>query len=103
MAVGAAAVEAALEGACVSGRRTHALGRGAVAVGGRGGRPAPPHRLGRRRRAGRRRAAAVVVVVVVVVVAVEPALLHHGVDVVGRHQLLLVLCSLSCPWMDNHH
>jgi len=97
VAMGAAAVEAALEGACVRGRRTDALGRGAmaVAVGGRGGRPAPPHRLGRRRRAGRRRA--------VVAVAVEPALVRHGVDVVGRHQPLLVLCSLSCAWMDSHH
>lgn len=76
VAVGAAAVEAALEGACVRGRRAHALGRGAVAVAV-GGRRAPPQRLGRRRRAGRRRA---------VVVAVEPALLRPGVHVVGRHQ-----------------
>lgn len=82
VAVGAAAVEAALEGACVRGRRAHALGRGAVAVGGR---RAPPQRLGRRRRAGRRRAV-VVVVAVAVAVAVEPAFLRPGVDVVGRHQ-----------------
>lgn len=84
VAVGAAAVEAALEGACVRGRRAHALGRGAVAVAV-GGRRAPPQRLGRRRRAGRRRAV-VVVVAVAVAVAVEPAFLRPGVHVVGRHQ-----------------
>lgn len=56
-AVGAGAVEPALEGPGVGRRRADALGR--------------------RRRAGRRRAAAVV--------AVEPALLLHRVHVVGSH------------------
>lgn len=83
VAVGAAAVEAALERPGVRGRRADALGPGAVSVavgGGRGG-PAPPHVLRRRRgRAGGRGA------VVVVVVAVEPALLRRGVHVVGRHE-----------------
>lgn len=81
VAVGAAAVEAALERPSVCGRGADALGRVTVAVGGGGGRPAPPHVLRRRRgRAGGRGA-------VVVVVAVEPAFLRSGVHVVGRHEL----------------
>lgn len=86
VAVRAAAVEPALEGAGVRRRRADALGAGPVsAAAGRrrgGGRPAPPH-LRRRRRAGRRRAAAVVAV------AVEPAFLPSSVHVVGRHYSLL--------------
>lgn len=86
VAVRAAAVEPALEGAGVRRRRADALGAGPMsAAAGRrrgGGRPAPPH-LRRRRRAGRRRAAAVVAV------AVEPAFLPSSVHVVGRHYSLL--------------
>lgn len=80
-AVGAGAVEPALEGPGVGRRRADALGGGPVATGAGGRRrrpgPAPPLRLGRRRRAGRRRAAAVV--------AVEPARLLRRVHVVGSH------------------
>lgn len=93
VAVGAGAVEAALERPGVRGRRAHALGRGAVAVavavGGGDGRPAPPDLL--RRRAGGRGA-------VVVAVGVEPAFLGRRVHVVGRHALL----CLSCPCIANH-
>jgi len=83
VAMGAGAVEAALERPRVRGRRADALGRGAVAVavGGGRGRPAPPQVLRRRRgRAGGRGA------VVVPSSAAVPALLRRGVHVVGRHE-----------------